>query len=86
MVIRSSGETAVYLGDIAQHQAQLERSAWISSFDVLPLISLETKERLIRDAINHGHLLICVHNAFPGVGRLRKVEGRTTFQTEPAGP
>ena len=86
VVCRSGGETAVYLGDIAQHQVQLERSAWISAFDVLPLISLETKKRLIRDAVDGGHLLICVHNAFPGVGRLREAEGRTTFQAEPTEP
>ena len=44
VVIRHGGESALYLGDIVQHAVQLERVAWISAFDVLPLVSLETKK------------------------------------------
>ena len=79
LLIRRGGETAVYLGDVTQHQVQLERIAWISAFDVLPLVSLETKKRLVAQAIAERQLLICVHNAFPGVGRLETVEGRTRW-------
>src|SRR5262245_60741176 len=42
VVISSQGETALYLGDIVQHQVQIDRPAWISATDVLPLLSLET--------------------------------------------
>lgn len=82
VVVANGGETAVYLGDVVQHQAQLERAAWISAFDVLPLVSLETKKRLVAEAIAENHLMICVHNTFPGVGRLTREDGRTRFVAE----
>ncbi len=81
VVISRGGERAVYLGDIVQHESQLERPAWISAFDVLPLVSLETKKRLAAEALAGQHLLICVHHPFPGVGRLRAdAAGRPRFQ------
>ena len=83
IVIRRGGESAVYLGDVAQHAVQLERVAWISAFDVLPLVSLATKKRLIASAIAERQLLICVHNAFPGVARLTAANGRTQYVPEP---
>ena len=83
VVISNGGATAIYLGDVTQHKLQLERVAWISAFDILPLVSIETKKKLIADAIEGDHLVICVHNTFPGVGRLSTIEGRTRFTEEP---
>ena len=83
VVISNGGETAVYLGDMIQHEVQLERVAWLSAFDVLPLVNLETKKRLIADAVAGNHLMIAVHNAFPGAGRLsRTPEGRNKWTAE----
>ncbi len=83
VVIANGGESAVYLGDMIQHQVQLERVAWLSAFDVLPLINLETKKRLIADAIRNRSLLVAVHNPFPGVGRLSAGErGRNVWTSE----
>ena len=84
VAISSGGETAVYLGDMIQHQVQLERVAWLSAFDVLPLVNLETKKRLVAEALERRHLLIAVHNPFPGAGRLARTdEGRTRWTPEP---
>jgi hypothetical protein len=46
------------------------------------MVSLETKKALAERAIRDNALLICVHNPFPGVGRLREQGGRRTFVTE----
>ncbi len=70
VVLASGGETAVYIGDIVQATVQLERTAWVSAFDILPVVSMETKRRLVTDAIERGSLLISVHAPFPGLGRL----------------
>ena len=84
VVIANGGESAVYLGDMIQHQVQLERVAWLSAFDVLPLVNLETKKRLIAEAIKNRSLLVAVHNPFPGVGRLSAGErGRNAWTAEP---
>ncbi|MDE2968206.1 MAG: MBL fold metallo-hydrolase [Chloroflexota bacterium] len=83
VVIANGGESAIYLGDMIQHQVQLERVAWLSAFDVLPLVNLETKKRLIEDAIENQSLLVAVHNPFPGVGRLSAGErGRNVWTSE----
>ena len=83
VIIRDGGETAVYIGDLVQHRVQLERTAWISAFDVLPLVSLETKKTLIHNAVAGNHLIIAVHTPFPGVGRLVQREGRNHFIDQP---
>jgi glyoxylase-like metal-dependent hydrolase (beta-lactamase superfamily II) len=82
LVISSRGETAIYTGDLVHHQVQVERPAWISAFDIMPMVSLETKKALAERAIRENALLICVHNPFPGVGRLREENGRRTFVAE----
>jgi len=69
--LESKDEYAVYVGELAQHPVMLERLAWISAFDVLPLVSLETKRRLTERAMERGALLISVHAPYPGLGRLR---------------
>ena len=81
VVIVSGGETALYVGDIAQHAVQLERPAWIAAFDVLPLVSLETKKRLMERAVRENALVVSVHCPFPGVGRMRMTaEGRRRWE------
>jgi glyoxylase-like metal-dependent hydrolase (beta-lactamase superfamily II) len=87
VVLSSGGETAVYVGDMAQAVVQLERTAWVSSFDVLPLVSMETKKALVDRAIEQGQAIISVHAPFPGVGRMTR-EGSyrkwVDLPTEPA--
>jgi glyoxylase-like metal-dependent hydrolase (beta-lactamase superfamily II) len=79
IVLNSKGETAYYLGDLIQHASHLERNAWIPAFDVLPLVSLETKKRLLDRAIAENALLLSTHMAYPGAGHLRESGGRRTF-------
>lgn len=79
IVLNSQGTTAYYLGDLIQHAVQLERNAWISAFDVLPLVSLETKRRLLDQAMRENALLVATHAPYPGAGRLQESGGRRTF-------
>ena len=50
VVLASGGEKAIYIGDMIQHPVQLERAAWVSSFDVYPLEAMETKKAHRADA------------------------------------
>ena len=70
VVLSSGGETAIYIGDLVQHHTQLERTAWVASFDLLPLVSMETKKRIVERAIRERALIISVHDEFPGLGRI----------------
>ena len=82
VVLSSGGETAIYIGDMVQHEVQLERTAWVSAFDLLPLVSMETKKRVVERAIADGSLIIGVHCAFPGLGRMTRGEdGRRHWQS-----
>jgi glyoxylase-like metal-dependent hydrolase (beta-lactamase superfamily II) len=82
IVLSSGGESAIYIGDVAHHEVQVERPVWIAAFDVLPLVSLETKKKLFERAVRERSLLICVHNSFPGVGRLTERDGKRRFLPE----
>lgn len=81
LVMSSGGETAIYTGDLAHHAVQFERPAWVAAFDVLPLISLETKKALAARAIRERALLISAHNAYPGTGYLVERDGRRVFES-----
>jgi len=79
IALSSEGETALYTGDLVHHAVQVERPAWIAAFDILPLQSLESKKKLAERALRDNALLICVHNPWPGTGRLTERNGRRTF-------
>lgn len=87
VVIRSGQEWGVYLGDLAQHRAQLERTPWVSGLDILPLVSMETKKRLMDECIEAGALVMFCHGPYPGVGRMTRTdEGfRKWVDVEPMG-
>ena len=74
VVIRSSGEWGVYIGDLVQHRSQLERTAWVSGLDTLPLVSMETKRKLVDECIEAQALVMFCHGPYPGVGRLERTE------------
>ncbi len=83
VVIRSGQEWGVYLGDLAQHRVQLERTPWVSGLDLLPLVSLETKKRLMDECIEAGALIAFCHGPYPGVGRMtRTAEGHRKWVDE----
>ncbi len=68
VVLASGGEKAIYLGDMVQHPAQLERAPWVSSFDIYPLEAMETKKGVVARAIAERQLVVAVHCAYPGLG------------------
>jgi len=76
----SGGQLALYVGELAQHPVMLERIAWISAFDVLPLVSLETKKRVIGRALERRALIVSVHAPFPGLGRLRLEDSKRRWE------
>lgn len=69
--VESGGDYALYIGELSQHPVQLERLAWISAFDIMPLVSLETKKRLTEKMIEKNATIVSVHHDYPGLGRLR---------------
>ena len=70
IVIRSGREWGLYTGDLAEHRVQLERTAWVSGLDVLPLVSMETKRQLMERCIEEQALVMMTHASYPGVMRM----------------
>ena len=73
--LESGGRYGLCVAELSQLPVMLERLAWISAFDVLPLVSLSTKRRMMDWAVEKRALLISVHAPFPGLGRLVAEEG-----------
>jgi glyoxylase-like metal-dependent hydrolase (beta-lactamase superfamily II) len=83
VVVRSGQEWGVYTGDLAQHRTQLERTAWVSGLDILPLVSMETKKQLMEECVEAGALIMFCHGPYPGVGRItRTPEGYRKWADE----
>jgi hypothetical protein len=72
----SGGDYALYIGELSQHPVQLERLAWISAFDIMPVVSLETKKRFVEKALEKNATIVSVHHDYPGLGRLQSDGGK----------
>ncbi|HET7631575.1 MAG TPA: MBL fold metallo-hydrolase [Gemmatimonadaceae bacterium] len=64
----SGGETALFLADLVPTAAHLPLP-WIMGYDVEPLVTLETKRRILRTAVEHEWLLVFEHDATMPWGR-----------------
>lgn len=68
--IASAGETLFYTGDVAQHPAHLERTPWQTAWDIMQIVAMETKKRVVQQAIRDGSLILLTHGSYPGLGRI----------------
>ena len=69
VLIESGGERAFYLGDLVPTHAHLPLP-WIMGYDVEPLVTLETKRRVLKQALDEQWLLIFEHDASVSSGRV----------------
>ena len=75
VLIESAGERAFYLGDLVPTHAHLPLP-WIMGYDVEPLATLETKRRILKQALDEKWLLIFEHDATVAWGRVEH-DGKT---------
>lgn len=83
VVIVSGGQTAIFLGDVASWPIHMERLSWVPAYDVEPLVSIETKRRLARWAVENRVLLIFEHHPEIVAGYLHSTERPDRFRLEP---
>jgi glyoxylase-like metal-dependent hydrolase (beta-lactamase superfamily II) len=62
VLIESASERALYLGDLVPTHAHLPLP-WIMGYDVEPLVTLETKRTILKQALEEKWLLIFEHDA-----------------------
>lgn len=70
VLIESEGERALFVCDLSSFSFHFERLGWMTSWDVEPLVTLETKRRWQAWALETGATLIFPHDPFRPVGRL----------------
>ncbi|NJD11157.1 MAG: MBL fold metallo-hydrolase, partial [Gemmatimonadetes bacterium] len=75
VVLRSEDETACFLADLIPTAAHLQL-AWIMGYDVEPLVTLETKRGLLRQAREEDWLLVFEHDPAVAWGRLHREPDR----------
>jgi glyoxylase-like metal-dependent hydrolase (beta-lactamase superfamily II) len=68
--VEDGGEHLLFLGDSANWAVQLDRLAWVPAYDIFPLTSIETKRRLIAEALTRDALLVFQHDSINVAGRL----------------
>lgn len=79
--VEDGGESLVFLGDSCNWAAHMNRLAWVPSFDILPMTSIETKRRLRQEILQRNALMVFQHDAVVVTGRL--VEGKAGIEVKP---
>ena len=70
---RVPSDAPVFLiGDMAPFMIHFERLPWVTAYDVLPLVTIETKRRWQRWAWENNAVLISCHDTQQPVGRLAR--------------
>jgi glyoxylase-like metal-dependent hydrolase (beta-lactamase superfamily II) len=69
ILLESDGEKAFYLADLSPTAAHLPLP-WIMGYDVEPLVTLETKRRIMKRALEERWLMIFEHDAMVPWGNL----------------
>ncbi len=77
--IESDGATAIFLGDCIPTVAHVPLP-YIMGYDTEPLVTLETKRRLLQQALRGNWLLIFQHDPRITLGRLKQVNGKLTVE------
>ena len=83
VVVESGGETAVFLADTAHWPLHMERLEVLTAYDAQPLVTLETKRRLARWAVERKALLIFNHHPDGMAGYLYPTDRPDRFRLEP---
>jgi glyoxylase-like metal-dependent hydrolase (beta-lactamase superfamily II) len=80
--IEDSGESLLFLGDACSWAAHMDRLAWVPSFDLFPMTSIEGKRRLRNLALQKNTLLVFQHDGQVVTGRLTSGERGPVVQPE----
>lgn len=72
VIFESAGQHGMFVCDMATFAVHFERLGWMTSYDVEPLVTLETKRRWQQWALDNDALLIFAHDPQRMAGRLRQ--------------
>jgi glyoxylase-like metal-dependent hydrolase (beta-lactamase superfamily II) len=70
LLIESNGERAFFIADLVPTTAHLPLP-WIMGYDVEPLVTLESKRRILKRAVNEDWLIVFEHDATTAWSRIQ---------------
>ncbi len=70
VLFQDGGQSAFFVGDMASYAVHFEKLAWTTAYDIKPLVTLETKRRWQRWALENDALLLFQHDPQILAGRL----------------
>lgn len=76
----SGGQHALFVSDLASYAVHFERLAWMTAYDVEPLVTLESKRRWQAWALETGALLIFQHDPKTPMGHLIRQGDRVRIE------
>jgi glyoxylase-like metal-dependent hydrolase (beta-lactamase superfamily II) len=79
--VEDQGERLLFLGDACSWAAHMDRLAWVPSYDIYPMTSIETKRALRQEIMERDTLLVFQHDPQVVTGRL--VEGARGPEVKP---
>jgi glyoxylase-like metal-dependent hydrolase (beta-lactamase superfamily II) len=68
--VEDRGERLLFLGDACSWAVHMERLAWVPSYDIYPMTSIETKRALRQEIMESDPLLVFQHDPQVMTGRL----------------
>lgn len=77
--ILAAGERGVIVGDASHHPVQLNHPDWSPSADSDPVQAARSREALFEQAIAENRVWLGGHWPYPGIGRIKRLEGRRVF-------
>ena len=76
VVLQSDGWRGLYPSDMATFAIHMAKAAWVTSYDVLPLENISTKERWQRWAIENDAWIFMEHDPKHSVVQLKEENGK----------
>lgn len=80
IMLRVDGWQALYVADMAGYAVHMLKTAWLTAYDVLPLLNIRTKTRWTKWALESRAWLIFEHEPFTPVVRLEGALGDLSLQ------
>jgi glyoxylase-like metal-dependent hydrolase (beta-lactamase superfamily II) len=74
IVLENGDWRGLFVADMASYAIHMARTAWLTSYDVLPLENIRTKEKWQEWALANGAWLFFQHDPFLAIGRLERQE------------
>jgi glyoxylase-like metal-dependent hydrolase (beta-lactamase superfamily II) len=76
ILLKSGSWKGLYVADMASFAVNMERTAWLTAYDVLPLENITTKSRWQQWALENGAWLFFEHDPRIKIAHLREEDGR----------